>query len=87
MADCFALRWEATDRGFIAWSGRIMVAMVHRTADDHWRYKMDAVSTRWISKGVGMVASSKAAKAAVRRAWLAWLSEAGILQVEASADA
>jgi hypothetical protein len=77
------LRWFPLGprfEGEEAFSGNLSVgSYLCRTAEPRvWVYRIDAVSTKWITKGRGEVKSARSAKAAIERAWSAWLVEAGL---------
>ncbi|WP_437871175.1 hypothetical protein ACSD7O_19600 [Methylorubrum extorquens] len=77
-----SVRWEPKGQGCeMAYSGDLMVGMVVERDDGaggrEWAYSVDAVHTKRITKGHGGTKSLRAAKAAVERAWTAWLVHAG----------
>jgi len=64
-----------------AWSGSLQIGFVlKRSVDGVWIYQLNAVFTRWITKGSGEVSSMQAGKRALRRAWLTWCREAGLVE-------
>lgn len=81
-----ALRWEKDpdlDECWIAFSGQLSVGHVlRRRTDGLVVYKIDAVSTRSITKGHGNVATIASGKRAVERGWRAWCELAGLRRLE-----
>ena len=63
-----------------AWSGNLTAgSILYRRAEPRvWVYRLDAVATKWITKGHGEVSSARSAKRAVERAWAEWRREAGL---------
>lgn len=76
------LRWVKDQSLAECWhaiSGDLEIGHVlRRSIDGQVVYKVDAVSTRWITKGHGEVASIESGKRAVARAWKAWCDLAGV---------
>ena len=73
------LRWEEQYPGtWWAYSHKLVVAMCGQREDGSVWYRVDAVSTKWVTKGYGEVRSIRTAKAAIERAWRKWLEEAGL---------
>lgn len=78
------LRWEPQGNGsFYGYSGDLRVAMIVRrqteTGGTEFFYQVDAVHTKWITKGYGECRSEAPAKRSVERAWNAWLDRAGLI--------
>lgn len=76
------LRWVRDDSRpecWLAMSGDLEIGFVlRRSIDGSIVYKVDAVSTRYITKGHGEVASIASGKRSVERAWTAWMQLAGL---------
>ncbi|MGV7119572.1 hypothetical protein [Sphingopyxis sp. 550A] len=76
------LRWVKDGQFTECWhamSGNLEIGHVlRRSIDGQVVYKVDAVSTRWITKGHGEVASIASGKRAIERAWQAWCNLAGL---------
>lgn len=77
-----AIRWikdTSLRECWHAMSGDLEIGHVlRRSIDGQVVYKVDAVSTRWITKGHGEVASIASGKRAIARAWKEWLQLAGL---------
>ncbi len=71
----FWLRWKQQEEGPVtfAYRGENIVGMVGPMIGGGWFYKLDAVSTRGLTKGTGRVKSKRSATRAVDRAWRDWL--------------
>lgn len=84
------LRWEKQSGGaWFAYSGDLRVAMVVQIIGECsrkglWTYSLDAVNTRWITKGGGDVKTAVQGKKSIARAWAAWLDRA-VLQPKPNA--
>jgi hypothetical protein len=73
------LRWEEQYPGtWWAYSNRLIIGMCGQRADGTVWYQVDAVRTKWVTKGRGEVKSIRAAKRSIQRAWRVWLGEAGL---------
>ncbi|MDR6432015.1 hypothetical protein [Brucella pseudogrignonensis] len=68
--------------GWFAYSGRLIIGFVGQREDGTCFYKLDAVSTKWVTKGTGEVKSVAGAKRALTRAWRTWLTDAGLIGQE-----
>ena len=75
------LTWERRgDQVYTASHGDMVFGTVLVRLDGSVYYYVDAVKTRWITKGNGAVGSIQSGKAAVERAWRTWLQHAGLGQ-------
>jgi hypothetical protein len=73
------LVWKEVYQGtHWAYSGHLVIGMVGKRIDGVCYYRVEAVSTRHITKGSGNVKTIKTAKASLQRAWDEWLEEAGL---------
>jgi hypothetical protein len=70
---CLTWKWSEEGKSMWAYRGRHVVGMVVLNTFGHWHYDLDAVSTKWITKGRGKVQNFTSAKRAVDRAWRDWL--------------
>lgn len=88
--DRLGLRWEDETSGAIvveyAYSGDLSVGAVQRRTNGIWSYRMEAVHSKWITKGRGEVRSKVLAKRALRRAWRTWLEHAALQSISDGYD-
>ncbi len=49
-----------------------------------WWYMVDAIDVKWLAKRNGEVKSKASARAAIERAWEAWLKTAGLIGADAA---
>lgn len=81
------LRWEKQKghcASWFAYSGDLRVAMVVQISVEGerkglWTYSLDAVSTRWTTKGTGDVKTAAQGRKSINRAWAAWCERAGLV--------
>jgi hypothetical protein len=63
-----------------AFLGEVSIAsIVERSDGSGWAYNVRGVSTKWHTKGHGLVSSKAGARRAVQRAWKTWLTDAGLI--------
>jgi hypothetical protein len=77
------LKWEkqkGLGEAWFGYSGHMRVAMVVLTNAGHYRYSLDAVHTKFITKGHGDVKTLDQGRKSVERAWATWLDAASLQQ-------
>ena len=63
----------------------MVVGSVIERTDGTVAYELNAVRTKWITKGSGEVETVKAGKAAVDRAWRDWCGAMGLVDAKVPA--
>ena len=78
-------RWQdQPPNGAFAYSGRAIIGhVVQRSTDQRWIWKInDVVGSKHQRATQGTSKTEATARAAFRKAWLYWLSERGLREVE-----
>ena len=79
------LVWKDMSRGKetseFAYSGELMIGSVSNSAGrrGEWSFHVDAIHTRYITRGGGKTDSLDAAKTALTASWHEWLRHAGLM--------